>query len=131
MKPVTGALISVIMSLSIAACGGKAHSRVAIENATPGRDRELFSKAITDILSGHEDAARIELNTVLDAYPDSLLSKAVKLALADSFYLEGGAKNLAQAEAGYREFLQFFPDDPLGDSVMLKMAEIHMRQLMA
>ncbi|HYL97440.1 MAG TPA: outer membrane protein assembly factor BamD, partial [Blastocatellia bacterium] len=53
------------------------------------------------------------------------------LAAADSFYLEGGSKNLAQAEAGYRDFLQFFPNDPLDDDVMIKIAEIHMRQVMA
>ena len=129
MKPLTGALIGVTLSLSIAACGGKAKGRLAIEIATPGRDRELFSSAITDILGGHGDAARLELNTILNAYSDSPLSKAAKLALADSFYLDGGAKNLAQAEAGYIEFLQFFPPDPLNDQVRLKIVDIHLRQI--
>ena len=40
--------------------------------------------------------------------------RAAKLANADSFYLEGGTKNLAQAEAEYRNFVEFFPEDPLG-----------------
>src|SRR5260370_41617789 len=117
MKLVTGAALGIILSLSIAACGGKPTNKVAIENASPGRDRELFSTAISDIRAGHEDAARMELTTILNTYTDSPLLKATKLALADSFYLEGGAKSLAQAEAGYREFLRFFPDYALNDRV--------------
>ena len=111
--------------------GGKTKTKVAIEEAKTGRDRELFKSGVAEIRSGHEDAGRMELSTIINTYPDSPLVKASKLAMDDSFYLEGGTKNLAQAEAGYREFLQFFPDDALDDSVMLKIAEIHMRQLMA
>jgi outer membrane protein assembly factor BamD len=133
MKVVKVVILAVGIATALAACGGgnKTKSKVAIEEAKVGRDRELFKTAIGDIRDGHEDAGRIELNTIINTYPDSPLVKASKLAMSDSFYLEGGSKNLAQAEAGYREFLQFFPDDPLVDNVMLKMAEIHMRQLMA
>jgi len=132
MKVVKVFILAIGMASLLGACGGgKTKNKVAIEEAKTGRDRELFKTAIGDIRDGHEDAGRMELNTIINTYPDSPLVKASKLAMSDSFYLEGGSKNLAQAEAGYREFLQFFPEDPLGDSVMLKMAEIHMRQLMA
>jgi len=65
--------------------------------------------------------------TVSGDGPDSPLVKAAKQAMADAVFLEGGSKNLAQ-DAGYREFLQFFPDDPLLDAVPLKTADIHIRQ---
>src|SRR5215207_5709290 len=57
--------------------------------------------------------------------------RGAKLAIADSYYLEGGSKNLAQAEVEYRDWIQFFPDDALADDTMLKMAEIHLKQVMA
>jgi outer membrane protein assembly factor BamD len=132
MKAAKFFFLAIAAASLLGACGGgKPKTKVAIEEAKAGRDRELFKSALADIRSGHEDAGRMELSTIINTYPDSQLVKPSKLAMSDSFYLEGGTKNLAQAEAGYREFLQFFPDDPLDDNVMLKIAEIHMRQLMA
>lgn len=132
MKAVKYSLLALAMSATFVACGGgKPKNTVAMEKATAGRDKELFKNAVSDIRNGHEDSGRILLNTILNTYPDSPLVKTAKLAMADSFYLEGGTKNLAQAEAGYRDFLQFFPTDPLDDDVMIKIAEIHMRQVQA
>jgi hypothetical protein len=37
-----------------------------------------------------------------------------KLAVADSFYLEGSTSALIQAAAAYQDWLTFFPTHPLG-----------------
>src|SRR5215510_15628338 len=117
MKAVKFFVLAIGMAFLVGGCGGgKTKNKVAIEEAKTGRDRELFRTAMSDIREGHSDAGRIELNTIINTYPDSPLVKASKLAMSDSFYLEGGSKNLAQAEAGYREFLQFFPDDALANN---------------
>lgn len=130
MKVVKILLIALAISLSFAACGGKAKNKVTIEEAKgPGRDKELFRDAVDAIRRASFDKGRILLNTMINTYPDSPLIKLAKLANADSFYLEGGTKNLAQAEIAYREFVEFFPDDQLADDVMIKMAEIHLRQV--
>jgi outer membrane protein assembly factor BamD len=71
------------------------------------------------------------LNTNINTYSDSPLIKMAKLAIADSYYLQGGSKGLAQAEVEYRDWIQFFPDDPLADETMLKIAEVHLKQVMA
>jgi outer membrane protein assembly factor BamD len=52
-----------------------------------------------------------------------------KLAIADSFYLEGTTSALVQAAQGYLDWLTFFPTDPLADDAMLKVAESEMRQM--
>jgi len=52
-----------------------------------------------------------------------------KLAIADSFFLEGGSSNLIQAAASYQDWLAFFPTHPLADRVLLKIAESEMRQI--
>jgi len=52
-----------------------------------------------------------------------------KLAVADSFYLEGTTAALIQAIAAYQDWLTFFPTHPLADRVILKIAEAEMRQV--
>jgi outer membrane protein assembly factor BamD len=132
MKSVKSLIPFIAIAVFLTACGGgKAKSKVAIEEAKAGRDQELFRSAAQEVHNGHYDSARVLYNTILNTYPDSPLAPVIKLAVPDTFYLEGGSKNLAQAEAGYREWLQYFPDSPLADEVRLKIAEIHMRQVMA
>src|ERR1700683_596831 len=126
--------IGFTVALTLAGCGGskpKAKSKVAVEKAKVGRDKELFEQGVAEIKSGHYDSGRMELNTLLNTYPDSAYVKTAKLAITDSFYIEGGTKNLAQAKEGYREFLEFFPTDNLSAPVMFKIAEIDMRQVVA
>ena len=52
-----------------------------------------------------------------------------KLAVADSFFLEGTTSALIQAGAAYQDWLTFFPTHPLADRVLLKIAEAEMRQI--
>lgn len=125
-------MIAIAVSLAFAACGGKSKNKITLEEAKgPGRDKELTREAITAIRKGNFDTGRILLSTLINTYPESPMVKIAKLAAADSFYLEGGTKNLAQAEVNYREFVEFFPDDPLAIESMMKMAEIHLKQVQA
>jgi outer membrane protein assembly factor BamD len=68
---------------------------------------------------------------MINTYSDSPLVRIAKLSMADSYYLQGGTKSLAQAELEYRDWIQFFPDDSLADDTMMKMAEIHLKQVQA
>ena len=120
-----------MIAVSSAACGGKPKTQVTLEQAQTGRDQELFRDGVDAIRKGSFDQGRILLNTMINTYSDSPLTRMAKLSIADSFYLQGGSKSLAQAEVEYRDWVQFFPDDALADDVMLKMAEIHLRQVMA
>ncbi|HXG91520.1 MAG TPA: outer membrane protein assembly factor BamD [Blastocatellia bacterium] len=132
MKAVKLLILSLAIALAFTACGGKAKNKITLEEAKgPGRDAELFRDAINAIRKGNYDQGRILLNTMINTYTDSPLIKIARLAIGDSFYLEGGSKGLAQAEVEYREWVQFFPDDQLADDVMLKMAEIHLKQVMS
>ncbi len=131
MKAVKFFILALALALPFSACGGKPKTQVTLEEAKAGRDQELFREAIQAINKGRFDEGRILLNTMINTYAESPMLRVAKLAIADSFYLEGGSKNLAQAEVEYRDWLQFFPDDALADDTMLKMAEIHLRQVMA
>lgn len=97
--------------------------------AMAGRDRELFEVAAKEVRKGNYDTGRLLFNTIITTYPDSPFLSLSKLAIADSFYLEGTTSMLIQASQSYQDWLTFFPTDPLSDRVMLKMAEAEMRQM--
>lgn len=63
--------------------------------------------------------ARLAFQTLINSYPDSSLAASAYIAIADSYYEEGGAANLRQAEEQYKNFVVFFPRDPrAGDAYM-------------
>ena len=114
--------------LVMAGCG-KGKDTVKNDNvATPGRDKELYEQASEKLRKGRYDEARLTYNVIISTYPDSEYLSLSKLAVADSFYLEGGSSNLEQAVAQYRDFVQYFPTHPKVCDVYVKMAESYMRQ---
>ena len=97
--------------------------------AVAGRDRVLFEEAAKEVRKGHHDTGRLLFATIINTYPDSPFLALAKLAIADSFYLEGTTSALIQAAQGYQDWLTFFPTDPLADDASLKVAEAEMRQM--
>src|SRR5947209_3158946 len=111
--------------------GGSDNDRYSDLTGTvaPGRDRELFDTATHELRKGRYEQARLLYQNIVTTYPDSPFLPLAKLAIADSFYLEGTTSALIQATGAYQDWLTFFPTDPLADRVMLKMAEADMRQM--
>ena len=75
-------------------------------------DKVLFDKAMVSMKKGRYDVARLTLQTLLNTYPDSEYRMRAKLAVGDTWFKEGGAAALTQAEAEYKDFITFFPDAP-------------------
>ncbi len=94
-----------------------------------GRDRVLFEEAAKEVRKGNHEIGRLLFSTIINTYPDSAFLPLAKLAIADSFYLEGTTASLVQAAQAYLDWLTFFPTDPLADDAMLKVAESEMRQM--
>ncbi len=109
--------------------GGADEYEELIGTVTPGRDRELFINATKEVRKNNYDVGRLLFQTIITTYPDSLYLPMAKLAVADSFYLEGSTSALIQAAAAYQDWLTFFPTHPLADRVLLKIAESEMRQI--
>ena len=55
------------------------------------------------------DVGRLAFQTLINTYPDSEYLAKAKLAVADSYYKEGGTSGLTQAVAEYQDFITFFP----------------------
>jgi outer membrane protein assembly factor BamD len=94
-----------------------------------GRDRVLFQEAAKQVRKGSHETGRLLFTTIINTYPDSPYLPLAKLAIADSFYLEGTTSNLIQAAQAYQDWLTFFPTDPLAPYAMMKVAESEMRQM--
>ena len=109
--------------------GGNSKYDELTSTVAPGRDRVLFEEAAKEIRKGNHETGRLLFTTIITTYPDSPFLPLAKLAIADSFYLEGGTSSLIQAAASYQDWLTFFPTDPLADAAMLKVAESEMRQM--
>jgi outer membrane protein assembly factor BamD len=92
-------------------------------------DKELFDKAMVALKKGRYDVARLDLQTMLNTYPDSEYKMRAKLAVGDSWFKEGGTAALTQAEAEYKDFETFFPNAPEAAEAQMKVGDIYYQQM--
>ncbi len=92
-------------------------------------DKVLFDRAMDAMKHNRFDVARMTLQTLINTYPDSEFIARAKLAVADSWYAEGGSAAMQQAEAEYKDFRTFFPNMPEAAEAQLKVANIHFNEM--
>jgi outer membrane protein assembly factor BamD len=92
-------------------------------------DKSLYDKAEDAIKHGRFDVGRLDLQTLLNTYPDSQFMMRAKLAVADSWYKEGGTAALTQAEQEYKDFITFFPNAPEAAEAQMRIGDIYFRQM--
>ncbi len=92
-------------------------------------DKALYDKAQDAIKHGRYDVGRIDLQTLLNTYPESQYMMQAKLAIADSWFKEGGTAALTQAEQEYKDFITFFPNQPEAAEAQMRVGDIYFRQM--
>jgi outer membrane protein assembly factor BamD len=92
-------------------------------------DKVLFDRAMDAMKHNRFDVARMTLQTLINTYPDSEFVARAKLAVADSWYAEGGTTAMQQAEIEYKDFRTFFPNMPEAAEAQLKVANIHYEEM--
>ena len=92
-------------------------------------DKQLYDKALAQQKSGHYDVARLDLQTLLNTYPESQYLMKAKLAVADCWYHEGGSAALTQAEQEYTDFITFFPNAPEAAEAQIRVGDIYFKQM--
>jgi outer membrane protein assembly factor BamD len=103
-------IVTVLVAGLLASCSIRRKQYVnPISKDTQQPDKVLFDKAIHDIEHGRYDVARITLQTMISTYDTSEYLAKAKLAVADSWFREGGSNGLAQAKAEYKDFILFYP----------------------
>ncbi len=122
-----GTLLAAI--LLFAGCGRKTGKLGAglQDNVEP--DRVLLERSLEDIEKGRFISARLNLMTLINTYPDSEFLAKAKLAVADSYYKEGGSAGLALAVQEYKDFVTFFPFLEEAAYARYQVAMCHYRRL--
>ncbi|MGB9448482.1 MAG: outer membrane protein assembly factor BamD [Candidatus Acidiferrum sp.] len=85
-------------------------------------DKQLYDKAMNDIKHGRHEVGRLGLQTLINTYPDSEYLAKAKLAIADSYFKQGGTSNITQAINGYKDFIVFFPFLPEAAYAQMQVA---------
>src|SRR5215470_13232899 len=109
-KVILNAAVLVALAATLSSCGlrrKKYENRITKDTQQP--DKVLFDTSINDIEHGRYERARLTLQTMMNTYDTSEYLAKAKLAMADSWYREGGAHGFAQAEAEYKDFILFYP----------------------
>ena len=79
-----------------------------------GRDR-LGGRARRPSAKKDWESARQYYRRLIDAFPQSEHQPDARIALADSYFEEGGTGNYVLAVSSYREFLTLYPQHPRSD----------------
>jgi outer membrane protein assembly factor BamD len=121
-------VLAASMTLTTACTNKKVTNPLAkVDSKQP--DKVLFDRGMDAMKHNHFDIARLDMQTLINTYPESEFVARAKLALADSWYAEGGSAALAQAEQEYSDFITFFPNMPEAAEAQLKIANIHFSQM--
>ena len=106
----------------------KVNKSTTAEN-TAEPDKVLYDKAIEDVKHGRHEVGRLNLQTLINTYPDSEYLAKAKLAIADSFFKESGKANMTQAIQAYKDFVIFFPFMKEAAYAQLQVAMAHYKQM--
>jgi outer membrane protein assembly factor BamD len=121
-------LLGFLLALTVACTNKKAVNPLAnVGSKQP--DKVLFDRAMDAMKHNRFDVARMTLQTLINTYPDSEFIARAKLAVADSWYAEGGTTAMQQAEIEYKDFRTFFPNMPEAAEAQLKVANIHYQEM--
>jgi outer membrane protein assembly factor BamD len=111
--------------------GKKKHtSPIADVNTAAEPDKILYDRAQLDLKGGRYTEGRLALQTLINTYPDSEYLAKAKLAVADSYFKEGGTSSLTQAIQEYNDFQTFFPflDEAAYAQMQVGLAHYHMME---
>jgi outer membrane protein assembly factor BamD len=92
-------------------------------------DKVLYERAMTDLKKKRYEEERLSLETLINTYPDSEYLDKAKLAVADSYYTEGGVSNLTQAIGEYKSFIVFFPFDDKAPYAQMQIGMAHYKMM--
>lgn len=124
----TSVILATTLALTTACTNKKVNNPLAkVDSKQP--DKVLFDRGMDAMKHNRFDIARLDMQTLINTYPDSEFIARAKLSLADSWYAEGGTAALAQAEQEYEDFETFFPNMPEAAEAQVKIANIHYQQM--
>ena len=100
-----------------------------VTGASAEPDKVLYNKSVEDMKHGRYTVGRLNLQTLINTYPDSEYLAKAKLGIADSYYKEGGTAGLKQSVVEYKDFITFFPFLDEASYAQMQVAMAHYHQM--
>jgi TonB family protein len=90
-------------------------------------DQDLYSQAENELEQSNFAGARFILQRLINSHPASGYLPQAKFSIADSFFIEGTAETLRHSQQEFKDFLLFFPAEPLSDAARARLKEVQQR----
>jgi outer membrane protein assembly factor BamD len=113
------------LGLLAAACGGKS---VDVSLLSSPNDRIVWEAGEKAFQKRDWSSARQYLKRIVDAFPQSEHQPDARIAVADSYFEEGGTANYVLAASSYHEFLTLYPQHSRSDYAQFRAAESYFKQ---
>lgn len=113
------------LSLLAAGCGSKSVDLGALSSPNDAIVWEAGQKAVS---KKDWASARQYFKRIVDAFPQSPHQADARIAVADSYFEEGGTANHVLAASSYQEFLTLYPQHPRSDYAQFRAAESYFEQ---
>jgi outer membrane assembly lipoprotein YfiO len=115
--------------LAVALGPGCAHRGPAdIATLASNNDQEVFEAGQKAYEKKNWESARQHFKRIVDGFPQSQYGPDARLALAESYFKEGGTGNMVLATSAYRDFLTLYPSHPKSDYAQYQVAECFFNQ---
>ena len=111
--------------LLLPACGSHQLDLEALSSAS---DQVVWDAGEKAVKKKDWDSARKYFRRLIDAFPQSEHQPDARIALADTYYEQGGTANYVLAVSSYREFLTLYPQHPKSDYAQFRTGESYYAQ---
>jgi outer membrane protein assembly factor BamD len=113
-----------VSAVFIAAGSGCSHRGAAdIATLASNSDQEVWEAGQKAYEKKNWESARQHFKRIVDGFPQSQYGPDARLALADSYFKEGGSGNMVLATSAYRDFLTLYPSHPKSDFAQYQVGE--------
>jgi outer membrane protein assembly factor BamD len=117
----------VLLALG-AVLGGCSSHQIDLEALSSASDEIVWEAGQKAVEKKDWESARQYYRRLIDAFPQSEHQPDARIALADSYFEEGGTASYVLAVSSYREFLTLYPQHPRSDYAQFRAGESYFKQ---
>ena len=114
------------VALVLPACAGH---QIDLQSLSSASDQVVWEAGEKAMAKKDWESARQYFRRLIDAFPQSEHQPGARIALADSYFEEGGVGNYVLAVSSYREFLTLYPQHPKSDYAQFRAGESYFKQM--
>jgi outer membrane protein assembly factor BamD len=122
--------LALLLGLSAFGAWGCAsgYGKADIKVLTSSSDDEIWEAGQKAAEKKDWEAARQYFKRVVDGFPQSAHGPDARIAIADSYFHQGGISNYILAISDYRDFVTLYPQHPKSDYAQFQIAEAYFMQ---